>query len=85
MVSFVCIIYVSSALLLYLHDKHCVNNLFVDAVQKSFSEATIRENCGYTLKFAPDQMEAGKRYLSSIENVINTLQQLLIFKFRRRV
>ena len=42
---------------------------------KSFSEATrssIRENCGY-MKFATDRMEAGRRYLSSFENVIDTL------------
>ena len=51
------------ALLLYLCNKHCVNNLFLDDVQKSFSEATrssLREYCGYTLKFAPDRMEAGR-------------------------
>ena len=56
--------------------KHCVNNPFVGAVQKSFNEATrssIRENCGYILKFAPNQMETGRRYLSAIENVIKTL------------
>ena len=56
--------------------KHCVNNLFVDAVQNSFSQATrssIREYCGYTLKFAPDRIEAGRRSLSSIENVIDRL------------
>ena len=65
-------------------NKHCVNNPFVGAVQKSFNEAirsSIRENYGYILKFAPNQMETGRRYLSAIENVINTLQQLLIFKF----
>ena len=83
-VSFAYKFYAFEALLSYLCNKHCVNNLFVDAVQKSFNEATrssIRENCGYTLKFAPDQMEAARRYLSSIENVIDTLEQLLIFKF----
>ena len=45
-------------------NKHCVNNLFVDDVQNSFSQATrncIRENCGYTLNFAPDRMQAGRR------------------------
>ena len=63
---------------------HCLNNLFVDAVKKSFSEAAlpfIGENCGYRLKFAPDQMEGGIKYISSIVNVINMLKQLLIFKF----
>ena len=52
----------------------CVNDLFVDAVHKSFSEATrssIREYCGYRLKFAPDRMGAAKRSLSFIENVID--------------
>ena len=52
------------------------NNIFVYAVQKSFSEATrssIRENCGYALKFAPDRMEVGRISLSSIKNVIDTL------------
>ena len=64
------------ALPLYLCNKHCVNNLFADAVQKSFSEAartSIQEYCGYTLKFAPDRMKAGRRSLSPIENVIDTL------------
>ena len=76
MVGFAGRFYVSYALLLYLCNKHCVNNLFVDAVQKSFSEATrssIRENFGYALKFAPDRMEVGRRSLSSIKNVIDTL------------
>ena len=83
-VSFACIFYVSEALLLYLCNKRCANNLFVDAVQKSFSEATrssLREYCGYTLKFAPDWMEAGRRSLSSIENDIDTFKQLSTFKF----
>ena len=55
---------------------HCVNNLFVDTVQKSFSETTwspSQESCGYTLKFAPDRMKAGRSSLLSIEGVINTL------------
>ena len=75
-VSFACRFYTSEALLLYLCNKHCINNPLVDAVQKSFSEATqssIRENCGYTLKFAPDRMEAGRRSSFFIENVIDTL------------
>ena len=41
-------------------------------MQKSFSEATrssIRDNYGYILMFAPDRMKAGRRSLSSIENV----------------
>ena len=74
-VSFACIFYVSEALLLYLCYKRCANNLFVDAVQKSFSEATrsfIRENRGYTLKFAQDRIEADRRSPSSMENVIDT-------------
>ena len=38
------------------------------------SKNTIRENCGYTLKFAPDLMEAGRIYFSPIENaIIDTL------------
>ena len=75
-VSFACRFYASEALLLYLCNKHCINNPLVDAVQKSFSEATqssIRENCGYTLKFTTDRMETGRRYLSSIENDIDML------------
>ena len=53
-------------------------------MQNSFSEVTrssVRENCGYALNFGPVRMEAGRRYLSSIENIIDILQQLLIFKF----
>ena len=75
-VSFACTFYVSEALLSYLCKKHCVNNLSVDAVQKSFSKATqssIQENCGYTLNFPSDPMEARRRFLSSIKNVIDTL------------
>ena len=52
-------------------------------MQKSFSEATwssVPENFGYTLKFAPDRMEDGRRFPLSIEKVTDTLQQLLIFK-----
>ena len=63
---------------------HCVNNLFVDSVLKPFSEETrfsVRENCGYTLKFAPDLMEADRRSFSSIEDVVDSLEQLLIFIF----
>ena len=55
---------------------YCANNLFVDTVQKSFKEATrssIREYRGYTLKFGADWLEAGRRSLSYIENVIDTL------------
>ena len=50
--------------------------LFVDAIQKTFNETTrsaIREHCGYTLKFAPDRLEAGKRLLSYIDNIIDTV------------
>ena len=56
-VRFRCRSYVSEALHLFLCNKHCVNNLFVETVQKSFNKATgssLRENCGYTLQFAPD-------------------------------
>ena len=47
-------------------------------MQNSFSEETrskntIWENCGYTLKFAPDRMEAGRGYFSPVENAIDTL------------
>ena len=48
--------------------------LFVDAGQKTFNEATrsaIREYCGYALKFAPDRLEAGRRSLSCIDNIID--------------
>ena len=75
-VSFAFRFYVSEVLLLYLCNKHFVNNLFVDAVQKSFSQAirsSVSENEGCTLKFAPDWMETGRRSLSSIENVIDML------------
>ena len=77
-VRFACRFYVSQALLLYLNNKlkHCVNSIFVDAAQKSFSEATrssIPENYGYTLKFAPNRMEYGRKSLSYIENVADTL------------
>ena len=54
--------------------KHCVNSIFVEIVQKYFSEVTrssIRENCGYTLKLAADRMEAGRAPLSSIKNVVD--------------
>ena len=67
---------VSFACRFYLCHKHCVINLFVDAVQQSFSEATrssIRENCRYAFTFAPDRMETGRRSLSPIKNVIDTL------------
>ena len=50
--------------------------LFVDAIQKTFNETTrsaIREHSGYTLKFAPDRLEAGKRLLSYIDNIIDTV------------
>ena len=54
-----CRSYMSQDLLLYLCNKHCVNNLFVDVVQKSFNEATrssFQEYCLYTLKFAADRV-----------------------------
>ena len=44
--------------------------------QKFFNEATqssIQEYCGYTLKFELDWVEAGRRSLSSIEYVVDTL------------
>ena len=50
--------------------------LFVDATQKTFNEtarSAIREYCGYALKFAPDRLEAGKRLLSCIDNIIDTV------------
>ena len=50
--------------------------IFVEDVQKSFSEATqssIPEYSGYTPKFAPDRIEAGSRFLLSIENISDTL------------
>ena len=53
-----------------------VNNFFVDNVQKSFNEATrssIREYSGDILKFATDRVTAGRRSLSSIKSVIDTL------------
>ena len=48
---------------------HCLNNLFVDAMQKSFKEekrSYIREYCRYAKKFSPDRLEAGRGSLSSI-------------------
>ena len=68
----------------YFCKKHCVNNLFVGAVQKTFNEATrsaIREYGGYALKFAPDRLKAKRRSLSSIENIIDKVWKL-IFKFQ---
>ena len=65
-------------------NKLYVNNFFVDNVQKSFNEATrssIREYCGDILKFATDRVTAGRRSLSSIKSVIDTLWHLLVFKF----
>ena len=53
----------------YIYVISIASVIFLDAVQKSFNEATqssIQENCGHTLKFAPDRMEAGRRSLSSI-------------------
>ena len=50
--------------------------LFVEAIKKTFNETTrsaIREYCGYALKFAPDRLEAGKRLLSCIDNIIDTV------------
>ena len=54
----------------YLCNKHCVNNFFADAVQKTFKEVTrfaIQEYCGYALQFAPDRLEASRRSLSCIK------------------
>ena len=60
----------------YLCNKHCINILFVDAVQKTFNEATcsaMREYCRYALKFPPDHLEAGRRLFSCIENIVDTV------------
>ena len=59
----------------YLCNKHCVNILFVDPVQKTFKRGDtpcIREYCGYALKFVPDCLEAGRRSLSCID-IIDTV------------
>ena len=70
-------IYIFGVLLKYIINvKHCVNILFVDAVQKTFNEATrssIREYYRYALKFAPHRLEAGRRALSCIDNIIDTV------------
>ena len=58
----------------YLYNKECVNILFADDVQKTFNEAkrsAVQEYCGYALKFALDCLEAGRRSLSCIDNIIN--------------
>ena len=75
-VSFACRFYVSKVLLLYLCNKHYVNNLFLDTVLKSFSEETrssIREYCRHTLNSLPYWMKAGRSSLLSFENIIDIL------------